>query len=129
MHDVTQKEEIKGIIKQVWRVQSRAIGDIAIDQLYEAVQAKKPLDELLDSADGGSSFDLHSTWQLLYEAVDFTANAVALYTLWKQRNESSPSKKEMLQLLREAKIENSYSRAVLERLDILIDQIVKQDND
>jgi hypothetical protein len=78
---------------------------------------------------GCSRFDLHSTWQLLYEAIDLTANAVALYTLWKQRNESSPSKKEMLQLLREAKIENLYSRAVLERLDILIDQIAKQDND
>lgn len=129
MYDFTQKEEVKGIIKQVWRVQSRAVGDVAIDQLYDAVQTKKPLDELLDSAQGGSSFDLHSTWQLLYEAIDLTANAVALYTLWKQRNESSPSKKEMLQLLREAKIENSYSRAVLERLDILIDQIAKQDND
>jgi hypothetical protein len=129
MPNMTRKEEVKEIIKRVWRVQFKAIGDSSIEQLYEAVQAKKPLDELLNSAEGGSSFDLHSTWQLLYEAVDLTANALALYTLWKQRNERSPSKKEMLQLLREAKIENSYSRAVLERLDILIDQIAKQDND
>jgi hypothetical protein len=124
-----QKETVKGIVRQVWRVQYRALGDASIDKLYEAVQAEKPFDDLLNPAQGGSSFDLHSTWQLLYEAVDLTANALALYTLWKQRNESSPSKKEMLQLLREAKIENSYSRAVLERLDILIDQIANQDND
>jgi hypothetical protein len=123
-----QKEQTKMLINKVWRVQSKVVGDAAITELYDAIQAQKSLDELLSSTEGGSSFDLHGTWQLLYEAVDFTVNVLALYGLWRQRHghESPPSKKDILLLLREAKLENYYSYAVLDRLDALIEQIEKQ---
>lgn len=123
---MSQKDQVKAIIGKVWRVQYRALGEGSISKLYEAVQDKKPLDELLTSAEGGNSFDLHSAWQLMYEAVDLTVNVLALYTIWKQKHDQPPTRKEILQLLREAKIENAYSRAVLDRLDTLIDQVAEK---
>ena len=120
------KDKVKEIVKKVWRVQYRALGDASINKLYEAVQAEKPLDELLNSAKGGSSFDLHSAWQLMYEAVDLTVNVLALYTIFNQRHEQPPNKKEVLQLLREAKRGNAYSQLVIDKLDVLIDEIAEK---
>jgi hypothetical protein len=119
--------QVKELVRKVWRVQSKAVGgDASVDKAYEAIQKKKPISDLLGSAEGGSSFDLHSTWQILYEAVDLTVNVLALYGVWKQRNETPPSKKEILQLIDEAKIDHAYSSAVLDKLDTLIEQIIKQ---
>jgi ubiquitin-protein ligase len=119
-------EEIKEIVRKTWRVQCMAVGDVSIDKLYEATRSGKPLDELLSSAKGGSDLNIDGTWHLLCEAFSLTADVLALYIFLKQRNESSPSKEEILQLLNESK--NSYSRAVLEKLDILIDRIAKHDD-
>lgn len=121
-----QKAQIDEILKQAWKVQYKMLGERAVDKIYTAVQKQQPLDQFLKTTTGGSSFDLHSTWQMLYEAVDFSVNALALYAIFKQKNEASPSKKEMLQLLYEARVENAYSRAVLAKLDVIVETILEK---
>ncbi|MFZ4660793.1 MAG: hypothetical protein ACOYNY_27525 [Caldilineaceae bacterium] len=118
-----QRDQVKQIVSKLWRVQYKVVGDTSIDKLYDAVQNKLPLDELLITAKGGSSFDLHSAWQLLYEAIDLTVGVLTLYGMWKQRNKQAPTKEEILQLLREAKTANSYSQAVLDKLGAVIEQV------
>lgn len=124
--DANLKDLVKSILGQVWRVQYRILGDASIDKLYDAVQGGRSLDDLLSFAAGGSAFDMTSAWELLYQAVGLTVNVLALYKIWKQEHNRPPSKEELSQKVKEAGISDSYERAVLKKLDALIEQVTKQ---
>lgn len=120
------KDKVIEIIKRSWGVQYRALGGESVTKLYDSVQEKKSLDELITSAKGGSSFDLNSVWQIMYEAVDFTVNVLALYAIWSQSHKQPPTKEEILQLLHESDQDKIYSQLVIDKLDILIEEITKK---
>lgn len=124
--DANLKELVKSILGQVWRVQYRVLGDASVDKLYDAIQGGRSLDDLLSFAAGGSAFDMRSAWELLYQAVGLTVNVLALYKIWKQEHNRPPSKEELSQKAREAGIYDSYERAVLKKLDALIEEVTKQ---
>lgn len=106
--DANQKESVKSILSQVWRVQYRAVGDESVDKLYDAVQSQQSLDDLLSSPEGGSSLDITSAWQLLYQAVGLTVNVIALYKIFKQEHNRPPSEKELLKKVEDAGILSYY---------------------
>ncbi|NEP55855.1 MAG: hypothetical protein F6K31_02380 [Symploca sp. SIO2G7] len=123
------KEQVRSVLSKVWEVQyEEVLGDDdsdSLDKLYDAVQGGKSLDDLLSSPKGGSAFDFTATWELLYQAVGLTFNVIVLYKIFKQEHKRSPSKKELLQKVTEAGIPSDYERAVLKKLDILIEETIK----
>lgn len=125
--NINLKEQVKSILGKVWRVQYKTLGDVSVNRLYDAVQGGRSLDDLLSLTTGGSAFNMTATWELLYQAVQLTVNVLSVYKIFEQDHNRLPSKEELSEKVKELGIpDGDYKRAVLKKLDTLIEQVTKQ---
>ena len=119
-----EKELVKSILSQVWRVQYRIVGNDSVDKLYDGVQNGDSLDNLVSFPEGGDSMDLSSAWEILYQAVGLTVNVIVLYKTFKQEHNRPPSQEELSQKVKDSGILSNFGRNVRKKEDSVIKNVI-----
>ncbi|MEM6399044.1 MAG: hypothetical protein AAF757_02270 [Cyanobacteria bacterium P01_D01_bin.116] len=119
-----EKELVKSILNQVWRVQYRIVGNDSVDKLYDGVQNGDSLDNLVSFPSGGDSMDLSSAWEILYQAVGLTVNVIVLYKTFKQEHNRPPSQEELSQKVKDSGILSDFNRNVSKKEGPVIKNVI-----
>lgn len=81
MGESDQRDLIRVLLNKHWRVRAEVVGKQSVEDLLAAVEEGTPPDEIFRSTEGGRSFDMLQTLQVLAQAAILLKACVEIFNL------------------------------------------------
>jgi len=107
--ETDQKDQIRVLLNKHWRVRAEVVGKQSVEDLVTAVEDGTPPDAIFKSTEGGRSFDMLQTLQVLAQAVILLKGCLEVFNLLRATLGRKPTSAELEEGVKEKGVLNQVS--------------------
>ncbi len=116
--------QVREVLSKVWGPHYRFVGEDYVNQIQDAAQTAKPVEEIVTAARGGDDFDWVESVKILYEAIKVINVVLTLYFGAKRLL----TKEELSNKVRESGVVNDTTNpAVASKVEMVVESVTSSD--